>query len=136
MKAAIVLAIVLALASGGPANAAASDDAMSAALAWLKLVDSCKYAQSGKQSSAVFQKSVTPEKWESMLILGRASLGKLVSRAEKSRKHTTSLHGAPDGEYYVIQFSTSFEKKEEARETVAMILESDGQWRVAGYFIQ
>ncbi len=136
MKAAIILAIVLLLASGGRADAAASDDAMSAALAWLKLVDSGDYAASGRESSELFRKKVTPEKWESMLTAGREPLGKLVSRAEKSRKHATSLNGAPDGEYYVIQFNSSFEKKEDARETVTMILESDGQWRVAGYFIQ
>ena len=136
MKAALVLAIVLALATGGQANAAASDDAMSAALAWLKLVNSGKYAASGREASEFFRKTVTPEKWESMLESGREPLGKLLSRAEKSRKHATALSGAPDGEYYVIHFNASFEKKQEAREVVAMILESDGQWRVAGYFIQ
>lgn len=136
MKAAIVLAIVFAIASGGRANAAASDDAISAALAWLKLVDAGFYTASSWEASEFFQQTVTPEKWKSLLEAGRAPLGKLVSRVEKSRKHATTLTGAPAGEYYVIQFKASFEKKQDARETVAMILESNGRWRVAGYFIR
>jgi hypothetical protein len=47
-----------------------------------------------------------------------------------------SLPGAPDGEYVVIQFATSFENKKSAIETVTPMLDSDGEWRVSGYFIK
>jgi hypothetical protein len=45
------------------------------------------------------------------------------------------LPGAPDGEYVVIQFESSFEKKKSAVETVTPMLEKDGKWRVSGYYI-
>lgn len=35
----------------------------------------------------------------------------------------------------VIQFETSFENKGSAVETVTSMLEKDGTWRVAGYYI-
>jgi hypothetical protein len=46
-----------------------------------------------------------------MLKAVRKPLGKVISREVKSKSHHTSLPGAPDGEYVVIQFDTSFENK-------------------------
>ena len=66
----------------------------------------------------------------------RGSLGGLKSRRLVSAKYTRSLHGAPDGEYVVIQFATSFEKRAEATETVTPMKDRDGRWRVSGYFIR
>ncbi len=48
----------------------------------------------------------------------------------------TSLPGAPDGEYVVIQIQTSFENKKSAVETITPMLDKDGRWRVSGYQIR
>jgi hypothetical protein len=66
----------------------------------------------------------------------RKPLGKLISRSIKDATHTTSLPGAPDGEYVVIQFQTSFENKKSAIETITPMMDPDGVWRVSGYFIK
>ena len=58
------------------------------------------------------------------------------SRELLSAQHMTSLPGAPDGDYVVIQFKTSFANKKSAVETVTPMLEKDGVWRVSGYFIK
>jgi hypothetical protein len=50
--------------------------------------------------------------------------------------YTTTLPGAPDGEYVVIQYQSSFGKKNLAVETVTPMLDQDGVWRVSGYFIR
>jgi ribosomal protein S17E len=42
----------------------------------------------------------------------------------------------PDGKYVVIKYDTSFENKKSAVETVTPMLDKDGKWRVAGYFIK
>jgi hypothetical protein len=60
----------------------------------------------------------------------------LISRKLKSKKYTTSLPGAPDGKYVVIQYETSFEHKKSAIETVTPMLDKDGKWRVSGYYIK
>ncbi len=66
----------------------------------------------------------------------RSPLGRVVSRELISRTYTQSLPGAPDGEYVLIQFATSFENKKSAIETITPMLDDDGEWRVSGYFIK
>jgi hypothetical protein len=66
----------------------------------------------------------------------RQPLGKLISRKVKSATYATSLPGAPDGQYVVIQFKTSFENKKSGIETVTPIIDKDGNWRVSGYYIK
>ena len=66
----------------------------------------------------------------------RTPLGKLVSRKVKSASYKTSLPGAPDGEYVVIEFETSFLNKKTAVETVTPMMDNDGNWRVSGYYIK
>jgi ribosomal protein S17E len=36
----------------------------------------------------------------------------------------------------VIQFDASFENKKSAIETVTPMLDKDGKWRVAGYYVE
>lgn len=57
-------------------------------------------------------------------------------REVASAKFTTTLPGAPDGEYVVIQFSTSFDNKQSATEMVVPMKEPDGTWHVSGYYIR
>ena len=63
-------------------------------------------------------------------------MGKTLSRKLLSQSYQTSLPGAPDGQYVVIQYNASFEGKKSAIETVTPVLDSDGVWRVSGYYIK
>ncbi len=103
---------------------------------WLALVDSGNYGQSWKEAAQYFRDAVTEAKWAQTLEQVRDPLGKLVSREVKSAVNKTSLPGAPDGEYVLIEFQASFENKKSAIETVTSMLEKDGTWRIAGYFIK
>ena len=63
--------------------------------------------------------------------------GSLIPRNNcKSQIYATSLPGAPDGEYVVIQYKTSFVNKKDAIETITPMLDKDGKWRVSGYYIK
>ncbi len=62
--------------------------------------------------------------------------GYLHYRKVRNQTYTTSVPGAPDGEYVVIQFDTSFQNKKSAIETVTPMLDKDGKWRVSGYYIK
>jgi hypothetical protein len=44
--------------------------------------------------------------------------------------------GAPDRNYAIKPFATSFDNKTSAVETVTFILEKDGHWKAAGYYIK
>ena len=66
----------------------------------------------------------------------RKPLGKTLNRELKTSTYRTTLPGAPDGEYVVIQFETSFENKKSAIETITPALDKEGKWRVSGYYIK
>jgi Protein of unknown function (DUF4019) len=110
--------------------------AEAASEAWLKFVDSGDYAQSWVEASSLFKAHVTEKDWERQIKAARQPLGALFSRGLKSAQYTTTLPGAPDGEYVVIRYESSFANKKSAIETVTAMLDKDGQWRVSGYFIK
>lgn len=110
--------------------------AVAAAEKWLRVVDDWNYAQSWKEASEYFRAAVKQEQWQQSLQAVRKSLGKLISRKVKSKAYKTSLPGAPDGEYVVIQFETTFENKKSAIETVTQMVDKDGNWRASGYYIK
>jgi hypothetical protein len=41
-----------------------------------------------------------------------------------------------DKEYVIIQFSTTFENKQESTETLTMMMDKDRGWRASGYFVK
>ena len=124
-----------------PARAESAEEAsvkaaQAAATAWLALVDRGDYAASWRQASTLFREQVTEEKWRASLASARGPFGKMVSRKLSSARYTTTLPGAPDGEYVIIRYATSFENKKEGIETVTPVKDRDGAWRVSGYFLR
>lgn len=122
----------LALAQGSEKQKAA----VTAAQQWLALIDAGQYALSWQESAAYFRNAVTEDRWEQLLNATRQPLGGLISREVKSAVYKTSLPGAPDGEYVVIRFETSFANKKSAIETVTPMFEKNGGWRVSGYYVK
>ena len=118
------------------ADQAAEKAAVEAANSWVALVDEGKYAQSWDNAADYFKSAVKKDQWESSLSAGRKPLGKVLSRKVKAKQYTTTLPGAPDGQYVVIQYETSFERKASAIETITPMRDKDGKWRVAGYYIR
>ena len=102
---------------------------------WLGLIYDNNYSQSWDNAASLFQKAVTKEQWTQQLSGIVPPLGKVISREVISAEYHTELPGAPDGEYIVIQFKTSFENKNESVETVTQMIDDD-QWKVSGYFIK
>lgn len=110
--------------------------AEAAAHAWLGLVDSGNYAQSWSTAARRFRDSIGETQWAARISAVREPLGAVKSRKVDSASFTRSLPGAPDGEYVVIQFGTSFEHKAVATETVTPMKDADGRWHVSGYYIR
>jgi hypothetical protein len=133
----IVLALAARLGSGQVhAQEPATKAAQTSVEAWLSLIDNQNYAASWDTAATLFRSALTQEKWQSAAQTARRPLGPLKSRTLKSAMATTTLPGAPDGEYVVFQFNTSFDQKAAAVETVTAIREKDGTWHVGGYFIK
>ena len=110
--------------------------AQSAAEVWLAITDDGRYEVAYQSTASILQKLVTKEQWTKMVAAGRGPLGKVVTRKMKDAKFTATMPGAPDGQYVVLHYETSFEKKPAAVETVTMLLDTDGQWKPCGYFIR
>jgi hypothetical protein len=137
------LGVLIAPACGGaPTSSQVAgvklDQAAAVAVAegWLKSVDAEDYAGSWDQSATYFRQAVTKDQWVASLNGVRKPLGALKSRRVSSAEPATRLPGAPDGQYVVIQFETSFANKQHAIETVTPMLDTDGAWHVSGYFIR
>lgn len=118
------------------ADQAKEIEAFRAANFWLALVDAGNYAKSWEMAAAYFKGAVQEEQWVASMKAIREPLGKTHYRTLKYKKYTTTLPGAPDGEYVVLQFETSFQNKRSAIETVTPMRDKDGKWRVSGYYIK
>ena len=140
MVARIVSLIAVGLIAAGVSGIAVEPEkekaAVSAAETWVSLVDGGKYAESWKEAAEYFRNAVKQEQWEQAVQAVRKPLGKLVTRKMKTATYKTSLPGAPDGEYVVIEFETVLENKKAAVETVTPMMDKDGKWRVSGYFVK
>jgi hypothetical protein len=135
----MTLAAVLSLpclAVAAEKNEDAEKKAVESAEAWLKLVDEGKYGDAWDSAAEYLKIAVSREDFAKSLAAARKPLGSVKSRELKSKQYATSLPGAPDGEYVVIQFKTAFENKKSAVETITPMLDKDKKWRVSGYFIK
>jgi len=112
-----------------------TDPAVASAQVWLGLVDSQHTKESWADAAPFFKERIAEDDWEKLIASVRSPFGALKSRELKSATYTTTLPGAPDGEYVVVQFTTSFQNKAHAVETVTPSKDAKGEWRVAGYFI-
>ena len=133
----MLIALASILGSGSIlAQESSTKAAQTATEAWLSLIDNQNYAASWDAAARFFRTRVTQAQWQTAAQAARAPFGQLRSRTLKSATSTTTLPGAPDGEYVVFQFTTSFDQKAAAVETVTAVRESDGTWHVGGYFIK
>ena len=117
-------------------NPQAEKAAVAAADVWLKLVDTGQYEKSWQEAAEFFRNAVSQENWQKSTESFRKPLGAIVSRTLKSTRYSTSAPGAPDGQYVIIQYDSSFQNKKTAVETVTPMLDADGKWRVSGYYIK
>lgn len=118
------------------APADALEDAKSASLEWLELVDDGDYGDSWDEAAELFRGAVGRDQWERQVGGVRGPLGDVESREVISATPRTSLPGAPDGDYVVIQYRTRFENKADAVETVTPMRDPDGTYRVSGYYVR
>jgi hypothetical protein len=141
MKSRIVLVLSLTILSlffsvGSPsADEKAEKAALASSTKWLTLVDNGDYSKSWERAAVLFRGMETKVEWETKLNTYRTPLGKVSERNVKSKRYTTTLPDAPEREYVVIEYETVFKNKQTVTETVTSVLEKDGKWKVAGYYI-
>jgi len=114
-------------------RSSAEGAATTAAQVWLAVNDTGNYSQSWTAAAAYLQHAAAEKQWEASMLQTRQPLGKLLSRKKKSATETTTALG---DRCVVVEYDASFENRPSAIETVTVMPEKDGQWKVAGYFIK
>lgn len=136
----VVICLVACVATisckGGSKTASQEEVAQKSVDTWVKALDAAEYGKTWEEASQYFKGAITQEDWVKMMESVRKPLGNVTSRKVKAREYTTQLPGAPDGEYVVFEFDTSFENKKDAVETITPMKDKDGSWKVGGYYIK
>ena len=137
---ALLVVLACCLSATGSGSALAQDPRATAAQkearSWLALTDRGDALASWSATGKQFQNAISADKWADSLKQVRPPLGALVERTLLSTQFTTSFQGAPDGDYVLLVFRSSFAKKIDSGETVTLEHEADGAWRVIGYLIR
>ncbi len=139
-------AVLIGLLSGGIANAqtaspptrsdlAAEAAAESAAAQWLALVDGGKYDRSWMQAGDYLRRATTEAAWAASVAHARGICGALLARRLESAYATSYLPDAPPGYYVVLHYASRFVHNSPATETLTLIQDPKGSWRVVGYYI-
>jgi hypothetical protein len=110
-------------------------EAQNAARAWLALVDRSDARAAWDAADSRFRDSLPVERWTVRLQQQRGPLGPLVQRSVRSTRLTASPPGFPPGDYAIVTFHSAFAKMTVAQETVTLVRDVGGAWRVAGYSI-
>ena len=110
--------------------------ATSAAEQWLALVDAGKYPESWDAASQAFKDAVTKKDWVDSVKGARDPAGEVTSRRLTKADLMKNPPNAPPGDYVGMTYQSSFAKLGAAAETVVMLLDKDGKWRLDGYYVQ
>ena len=134
----MINAVALALVTLS-APAIAYPDALTSDVAtankWLEQLDAKSWNESWKGTGKLFQSNLMQEQWAKTAQAVRDPLGAVISRHILGVTKTTTLPGAPDGEYGVLTYSAAFTNKASTVETVVLAREGE-QWKIVGYFIR
>ena len=103
---------------------------------WLVQIDKGEYLESWDNAAPYFQNQILQTRWSAALKASRRPLGNLTSRNINSSDFKSELPGAPDGNYYILTYNSSFENKASAIETITLTKDPDGKWKTVGYFIK
>lgn len=132
----LILIILLIPAFIFSQNKKENKKAQMAATNWLVQIDNGEYLESWDNAAQYFQNQILQDRWSAALKASRGPLGNSTSRSINSSEFKSELPGAPDGNYYIITYNSSFENKASAIETITLTKGIDGKWRAVGYYIK
>jgi hypothetical protein len=114
----------------------AEKEAIAAATAWLALLDRNQLSQAWDAAAEPLKAIKDRRDFIKLIADARKPLGTMKSRQLESKQYATTLPRAPAGQYFVLQFKTSFANRKSAVETITPMLDKDKKWRVSGYYVK
>jgi Protein of unknown function (DUF4019) len=105
------------------------------ALGFLAYLDQGRYADSYAYTGMLIRAQLDRDAYTTQITKTRAGAGALQGRELIDAGYTTTVSGAPEGQYVVLHYHASFADRQDATETVYLAL-AKGYWRVSGYNIK
>jgi hypothetical protein len=105
------------------------------ALGFLGYLDQGRYADSYAYTGMLIRAQLDRDAYATQIAKTRAGVGTLQSRELVDAGYTTTVSGAPEGQYVILHYQASFANRPDAVETVYLGL-AKGYWRVDGYNIK
>jgi hypothetical protein len=105
------------------------------ALGFLGYLDQGRYADSYAYTGMLIRAQLDRDAYAAQIAKTRAGVGTLQSRELVDAGYTTTVSGAPEGQYVILHYQASFANRQDAVETVYLGL-AKGYWRVDGYNIK
>jgi hypothetical protein len=105
------------------------------ALGFLGYLDQGRFADSYAYTGMLIRTQLDRDAFSTQIQKTRVGTGALQSRELIDAGYTTTVSGAPEGQYVVLHYHASFANRQDAVETMWLSL-AKGYWRVVGYNIK
>jgi hypothetical protein len=105
------------------------------ALGFVGYLDQGRFADSYAYTGMLIRAQLDRDAFSAQIQKTREGTGVLQSRELIDSAYTTTVPGAPEGQYVILHYHASFANRQDAVETVTLAF-AKGYWRVAGYYIK
>jgi hypothetical protein len=106
------------------------------ATSFLALVDADQFSASWDVAAALMREKMSAAEWVENLTAIRERYGAIIDRKQENASYSTEAKDSPAGEYITLTFASNFKQHQGAIESVIVMLDGDGSWKVAGYFVK
>jgi hypothetical protein len=127
--------LAVAAAQGQDPHLADEQAAERQALGFLGYLDQGRYADSYAYTGMLIRTTLDRESFAQQIQQARSGTGPLQSRNLMDASYSTTVPGAPEGQYVTLHYAASFANRQDAVETVVLAF-AKSYWRVSGYFIK
>jgi hypothetical protein len=110
-------------------------DSNTAALQWLKIVDSGEYGDSWQATSLRTKLTMQRGEWEELMKAIRKPLGNALSRKIAEQSPAKNPKNLAKGDYMMIVYTSTFANKSNATELVTLVKGDDGKWYILTYLV-
>ncbi len=105
------------------------------AMGFLGYLDDGRFADSYAYTGMLLRARADRESFTSQIQKARAGTGALQARELIDAAYSTSVEGAPEGQYVILHYHSNFANRQDTVETITLAL-AKGYWRVDGYYIK
>lgn len=103
---------------------------------WLGLLDQAQYGPSWLDSGPIMKDLISEKQWIGAMIANRRPYGSVMSRRPNGNASTTTLTYGTKGNFMIVHYQTLFSRNIQAEETVILMQNQLGQWRVISYSLE